>query len=34
VDARAGTPEAMHELLLSEIAKWKAVIETAKIEKQ
>jgi tripartite-type tricarboxylate transporter receptor subunit TctC len=34
VDARAGTPEALHELLVSEIAKWKAVIERAKIEKQ
>jgi tripartite-type tricarboxylate transporter receptor subunit TctC len=34
VDARAGTPEALHELLVSEIAKWKAVIERAKIPKQ
>jgi tripartite-type tricarboxylate transporter receptor subunit TctC len=34
VDARAGTPEALHALLVSEIAKWKAVIERAKIEKQ
>jgi len=34
VDARAGTPEALRELLVSEIAKWKAVIERAKIEKQ
>ncbi|HUL91470.1 MAG TPA: tripartite tricarboxylate transporter substrate binding protein [Burkholderiales bacterium] len=34
VDARAGTPEALHELLVSEIAKWKGVIERAKIEKQ
>jgi tripartite-type tricarboxylate transporter receptor subunit TctC len=34
VDARAGTPEALHDLLVSEIAKWKAVIERAKIEKQ
>jgi tripartite-type tricarboxylate transporter receptor subunit TctC len=34
VEARAGTPEALHDLLVSEIAKWKAVIERAKIEKQ
>jgi tripartite-type tricarboxylate transporter receptor subunit TctC len=34
VDARAGTPEALRELLLSEIAKWKVVIERAGIEKQ
>jgi tripartite-type tricarboxylate transporter receptor subunit TctC len=34
VDARAGTPEALHDLLLSEIAKWKGVIERAKIEIQ
>ena len=34
VDARAGTPEALHELLVSEIAKWKGVIERAKIEIQ
>jgi tripartite-type tricarboxylate transporter receptor subunit TctC len=34
VDARAGTPEALRELLVAEIAKWKAVIERAKIEKQ
>jgi tripartite-type tricarboxylate transporter receptor subunit TctC len=34
VEARAGTPEALRELLVSEIAKWKAVIERAKIEKQ
>src|SRR6267142_1234257 len=34
VDARAGTPEALHDLLVSEIAKWKAVIERAKIEIQ
>ena len=34
VDARAGTPEALGALLVSEIAKWKAVIERAKIEKQ
>jgi len=34
VEARGGTPEALRELLVSEIAKWKAVIERAKIEKQ
>jgi len=34
VDARAGTPEALRDLLVSEIAKWKAVIERARIEKQ
>jgi tripartite-type tricarboxylate transporter receptor subunit TctC len=34
VEARAGTPEALRDLLVSEIAKWKAVIERAKIEKQ
>jgi tripartite-type tricarboxylate transporter receptor subunit TctC len=34
VDARAGTPEALHELLVTEIAKWKAVIERANIPKQ
>jgi len=34
VEARGGTPEALRELLASEIAKWKAVIERAKIEKQ
>lgn len=34
VDARAGTPEALRTLLVSEIAKWKVVIERAKIEKQ
>jgi tripartite-type tricarboxylate transporter receptor subunit TctC len=34
VEARAGTPDALRELLVSEIAKWKAVIERAKIEKQ
>jgi tripartite-type tricarboxylate transporter receptor subunit TctC len=34
VEARAGTPEALHALLVSEISKWKAVIERAKIEKQ
>ena len=34
VDARGSTPEGLRELLVSEIAKWKAVIERAKIEKQ
>ncbi len=34
VDARASSPEAMRELLVSETAKWKAVVERAKIEKQ
>jgi len=34
VEARASTPEALKELLISEIAKWRAVIERAKIEKQ
>ena len=34
VDARARTPEALRALLVSEIAKWKVVIERAKIEKQ
>ncbi len=34
VDTRAGTPEALRDLLVSEIAKWKGVIERAKIEKQ
>ena len=34
VDARAGTPEALKDLLAAEIAKWRAVIETARIEKQ
>jgi tripartite-type tricarboxylate transporter receptor subunit TctC len=34
VEARAGTPEALRELLVSEIAKWKVVIERAKIPKQ
>src|SRR3989475_3147152 len=33
-DARAGSPQAMRELLVSETAKWKAVVERAKIEKQ
>src|SRR3989441_7811552 len=34
VAARAGTPAALGALLASEIAKWRAVIERAKIEKQ
>ena len=34
VEARGGTPEALRDLLVSEIAKWKAVIERARIEKQ
>jgi tripartite-type tricarboxylate transporter receptor subunit TctC len=34
VEARAGTPESLRKLLVSEIAKWKAVIERAGIPKQ
>jgi tripartite-type tricarboxylate transporter receptor subunit TctC len=34
VEARASTPEALKELLVAEIAKWRAVIERANIEKQ
>ena len=34
VDARAGTPAELRELLVSEIAKWRQVIERAKIPKQ
>ena len=34
VVARASTPEALRDLLVAEIAKWRAVIERAKIEKQ
>ncbi|HUL91694.1 MAG TPA: tripartite tricarboxylate transporter substrate binding protein [Burkholderiales bacterium] len=34
VDARGSTPEALHALLLSETAKWKKVVEAAKIPKQ
>ena len=34
VEARAGSPEALKQLLASEIEKWKAVVERAKIEKQ
>ena len=34
VEARSSTPEALRDLLASEIAKWGAVIEKAKLEKQ
>ncbi len=34
VDARAGTPEQLNELLLSEIKRWTDVINRARIEKQ
>ena len=34
VEARGGTPEALGAMLVSEIAKWRVVIERAKIEKQ
>ena len=34
VEVRPGTPEALRELLVAEIAKWKVVIERAKIPKQ
>jgi len=34
IDPRAGTPEELREKLLSDIAKWKAVIEKAGIPKQ
>jgi tripartite-type tricarboxylate transporter receptor subunit TctC len=34
VEARPATPEAFRELLVSEIAKWKAVIEKANIPRQ
>jgi tripartite-type tricarboxylate transporter receptor subunit TctC len=34
VDARAGTPGELHDLLVSEIAKWRGVIERAKIPRQ
>ena len=34
IEARAGTPAALKALLEGEIAKWRAVIERAKIEKQ
>jgi tripartite-type tricarboxylate transporter receptor subunit TctC len=34
VDARASTPEGLRQVLVSEIEKWRKVIEAAKIEKQ
>ena len=34
VEARAGTPEALRDLLAAEIIKWGGVIDRAKIEKQ
>ncbi len=34
VDARAGTPEQLNELLMSEIKRWTEVINRARIEKQ
>ena len=34
VEARASTPQALLQLLVAEIAKWKQVVERAKIEKQ
>ena len=34
VEPRAGTPEQLHDLLVSETAKWKKVIEAAHIPKQ
>jgi tripartite-type tricarboxylate transporter receptor subunit TctC len=34
VDARAGSPQALGQLLATEIEKWKVVVERAKIEKQ
>jgi tripartite-type tricarboxylate transporter receptor subunit TctC len=34
VEARAGSADALKQLLASEIEKWKAVVERAKIEKQ
>ena len=34
VDARAGSPEQLHELLVAEIKRWTDVIKHAKIEKQ
>ena len=33
-DARPSTPEQMREVLVADIAKWKTVIERAKIERQ
>jgi len=34
VDPKGSTPEALHDLLVSETAKWKKVVEDAKIPKQ
>ena len=34
VEARGGTPEALRALLASEVARWRGVIETARIERQ
>ncbi len=34
VEARGSTPEALHALLASEVAKWREVIEKARIERQ
>ena len=34
VEARGGTPEALRDLLASEVGKWRTVIETARIERQ
>jgi tripartite-type tricarboxylate transporter receptor subunit TctC len=34
VEAQGGSPDALKQLLASEVGKWKAVVERAKIEKQ
>ena len=34
VEARGGTPEALRALLAAEVARWREVIETARIERQ
>ena len=34
IDARGGTPENLRDLLASEIAKWKPVVDSTGIEKQ
>ena len=34
VDARAGSPDALKQLLVGEIERWKTVVERARIEKQ
>jgi tripartite-type tricarboxylate transporter receptor subunit TctC len=34
IEARASTPEQLRELLIADIAKWKKVVETAKIPRQ